>query len=106
MPSGFISDDLPWARRREDGERIATRDGFAKDQPIQFDDRLTHITFTLENRAGSAHDTGIDIAGLPPGHYEVRSGSELVAKLEGGSANARINVPMQGPTASVSIVRQ
>ena len=84
---------------------LLERDGFSKDQPIRFDDRLTHIAFTLENRAHAAHHTGVDVAGLPAGHSEVRSGTQRVANLEGGSANTRVTIPMQGATASVSIVR-
>jgi Family of unknown function (DUF5695) len=84
---------------------LLERDGFSKDQPIRFDDRLTHIAFILENRANAAHDTGVDIAGLPAGHYEVRSSAQRVANLEGASANTRVTIPMQGATARVSIVR-
>ena len=84
---------------------LLERDGFSKDQPIGFDDRLTHIAFTLENRTTGAHDTGIDIGGLPPGHYEVLYGNERVANLQGGGASTRVTIPMRGATASVSIVR-
>jgi hypothetical protein len=46
-------------------------DGYAKDQPIVISDDLSRIQFTLENRTGGAHTTGLSIEGLPAGEYEV-----------------------------------
>ena len=42
-------------------------DGYAKEQPIVVADDLSRIQFTLENRTGGAHTTGLSIAGLPAG---------------------------------------
>jgi hypothetical protein len=46
-------------------------DGYAREQPIVVSDDLSRIQFTLENRTGGAHQTGLSIAGLPAGEYEV-----------------------------------
>lgn len=42
------------------------RDGFATDKPIRLDKRLGKISFTLENRAGDRHTTGLCLS-LPAG---------------------------------------
>jgi hypothetical protein len=39
------------------------RDGFAKDQPVTFDDGLKQISFQLENRGGGAHDAVLHLTG-------------------------------------------
>lgn len=49
---------------------LLSRDGFAESKPISFDDALTTIRFTLENRATASHDTVVRISGLPAGIYE------------------------------------
>lgn len=46
-------------------------DGFAKEQPIAIADDLSRIEFTVENRTGGAHTTGLSIEGLPAGGYDV-----------------------------------
>ena len=45
------------------------RDGFAAEQPIQVSRALDGLSFTLENRAPSLHETTLAIQGLPPGRY-------------------------------------
>jgi hypothetical protein len=49
---------------------LLDRDGFAVGKPVSFDDALTTIRFTLENRAAASHDTVVRVSGLPPGIYE------------------------------------
>ena len=47
------------------------RDGFAKDQPVTFDDSLKQIDFQLENRGGRAHEAVLHLRGVPAGRYRV-----------------------------------
>jgi hypothetical protein len=54
---------------------LLDRDGFAKDKPISFDDSLSTIRFTLENRGDTSHETLVKMAGLPAGRYEAKSGN-------------------------------
>lgn len=71
------------------GQRVhilLDRDGFAKDKPISFDDGLRVVKFTLENRSGTAHETVVRIADLPPGNYTVTSGNG------GGGAKQKLSV--------------
>jgi len=78
-------------------------DGYAKEQPIVVDDGLGRIQFTLENRTGHAHETGLRIAGLPAGEYAVTVGGRSVATVRGGSAQeTRLALPV-GEVASVPI---
>jgi hypothetical protein len=58
-------------------------DGYAKEQPIVVNDDLSRIQFTLENRTGGAHQTGLSIAGLPAGEYEVAVDGKRVVTVNG-----------------------
>jgi hypothetical protein len=83
---------------------LLERDGFAARQPITFDAALREIAFTLENRSGDRHETGIHIAGLPPGAYRVmvehreaalltsRSGEDREARVALGPGGAHITI--------------
>jgi hypothetical protein len=87
---------------------VLDHDGYAKDQPIIIDDGLAGIQFTLENRTGPAHDTGLRIAGLPEGEYAVAAGGKTVTTIRGGNAQ-HINVILPvgaGSTTPVSITRK
>lgn len=85
---------------------LLERDGFAKSQPITFDRSLRRIAFTLENRAGSAHETPVDVAGLPAGSYQVtvdhRSLPQFIVR---DGEKERILVPLDGMGAAVRIAR-
>ena len=59
-------------------------DGFAKEQPVIISDALDRIQFTLENRTGGPHDTGLSIAGLPDGQYTVTADGRKIAGYRGG----------------------
>ena len=61
-------------------------DGYAKEQPIVADDGLARIQFTLENRTGGEHQSGLRIAGLPAGEYAITIGGRTVATMRGGAA--------------------
>ena len=77
-------------------------DGFAKDQPIVVNDDLSRIAFTLENRTGGAHTTGLSIAGLPAGQYDVTVDGKRAATL--GPPPATVPLPVAaGSSARVEI---
>lgn len=81
-------------------------DGFAKDQPIIVSDDLSSIRFVLENRTGPAHQTGLALAGLPPGDYAVAVDGTTVATVRGSTTAAKIALPVgAAPAARISITR-
>jgi hypothetical protein len=85
---------------------VLDHDGFGKEAPVAVRDDLGRIEFTLENRSGHAHRTGLTMAGLPPGRYELSVDGRRVASLRGGSRNHKVMLPIgTSPTALVSIVR-
>jgi len=85
---------------------LLDRDGFAKDQPIFFDDSLGSVKFTLENRAAAAHETVVRIVGLPAGTYQVKAQGRSFGKLAvKNSDEQQLRIPVRGSGASVSIER-
>lgn len=85
---------------------LLDRDGFAKDKPISFDDALSVIRFTLENRATLGHEALIRVAGLPAGSYKVTAGNHLAQMLAVNSgAEQQLRVPVGASGSSVSIER-
>jgi hypothetical protein len=79
-------------------------DGFAKEQPVIFNDDLSRIQFTLENRTGGAHATGLSIEGLPAGEYDVLVGGKKAAAASGGTIQG-LSLPVSGMTVRVEINR-
>jgi hypothetical protein len=78
-------------------------DGFAKEQPIVVSDDLSRIQFTLENRSGGAHETGLSIGGLPPGEYEVTvDGKRVSIMTRAGS----VSLPVSASSSRVTIHRK
>ena len=77
-------------------------DGFAKEQPVVVSDTLDRVQFTLENRTGGAHETGVWIAGLPSGRYRVIVDGREVTQLDGGPDGTRVALPI-GAAASTRI---
>ena len=91
-----------------DGQRlhlVFDHDGFAKEQPVVVSDDLSRIQFTLENRTGGSHETGLTIAGLPPGDFTVTVDRKAIATVRGGDAPTAVSLPVSGPTAQVAIAR-
>jgi hypothetical protein len=83
------------------------RDGFAKEAPVIVRDDLSRIEFTLENRAGGAHRTGLTVAGLPPGRYDVVVDGKPVRTVDGRTTDQKLLLPVgSAPTAQVSITRR
>jgi hypothetical protein len=81
-------------------------DGFAKEQPVVVSDTLDRMEFTLENRSGGAHETGLWIAGLPAGSYAVRVNGKNVTNVPGDAASTRVALPVAATGATrVEIAR-
>jgi hypothetical protein len=81
-------------------------DGYAKEQPIVFADDLSRVQFTLENRTGGAHETGLMVAGLPAGEFTVSVDRKTVATVRGSDKETRVVLPVgDGPTTQVTIAR-
>jgi hypothetical protein len=82
-------------------------DGFAKEKPVVVADDLSSIEFTLENRTGGAHQTGLSIGGLPEGRYTVSVGGKSVATIDGRPAAQTIPLPIgAGANTPIRIARQ
>ena len=85
---------------------VLDHDAFAKDQPIVVADDLSRVAFTLENRTGRAHDTGLSLAGLPAGDYAVSVDGRAVKTVRGSAVEAFVTLPVPASaTAHVAIVR-
>ena len=75
------------------------RDGFAAGQAIEFDDALSEIGFTVENRSADAHNTEMHVSGLAPGEWAVESGGRTAAHLHiaaGGTGDLSLAIPPRG----------
>ena len=70
------------------------RDGFAREQPVVLSDALDRIAFTLENRTGEAHETGMWIEGLPVGTFALVVNGKRIASVNGGPGKTRIALPV------------
>jgi hypothetical protein len=85
---------------------ILDHDGFAREQPIVVAEDLSRIEFLLENRTGGAHTTGLSIAGLPAGEYEVTVDGTRAARITGG-AETTVQLPVGArSTTRVTIIHQ
>jgi hypothetical protein len=83
---------------------VLDHDGFAKEQPIVVAEDLSRVQFTLENRSGGVHTTGVSIAGLPAGDYDVIVDGQRAGRVRGGTQEA-VALPIGGATARVVIQR-
>lgn len=85
---------------------LLARDGFAKDQAVSFDDALTTIRFTLENRAATSHETIVRIAGLSVGEYEATAQNHPVQKLTvHNGEEQQLRIPVDASGVAVVITR-
>ena len=85
---------------------LLERDGYAKEKPVIVSDDLGRIAFTLENRAGRAHESGLMISGLPEGSYSVSIDGRIIASAQGGPAEQTIMLPVNNAaSANVMITR-
>lgn len=83
------------------------RDGFAPDQDIVMDKKLNTISFTLENRSGDAHSTGIMLSFPDHSEYELRQDGKPVAMTltDDWEHPYRAQLAMRGPTSRIELVR-
>lgn len=92
-----------------DGQRlhmVLDHDGYAREQAVTIADDLSRIGFTVENRTGAAHTTGLTIAGLPAGDYTVTVDGTRVGTVRGSAAETKIALPIgTPPTARVEIAK-
>jgi hypothetical protein len=85
---------------------VLDHDGYAKEQPVVVADDLSRIAFTLENRTGGAHTTGLTIAGLPAGDYTVTVDGKAAGKVNGSTAETTLSLPVgAASTARIEIRR-
>jgi uncharacterized protein DUF5695 len=82
---------------------LLDHDGYAEGRPITVSDDLSRLQFTLENRTGPAHRTGLSVAGLPEGEYRVAVDGVGVATVRGSGTVALPVGPAR--TAAVTLTR-
>ena len=81
-------------------------DAFAKEQPVVVADDLSRVQFTLENRTGRAHETGLSLAGLPAGDYAISVDGRPVATVKGSAIDATVVLPIAASRSSdIAILR-
>jgi hypothetical protein len=78
-------------------------DGYASEKPIVISDDLSRIQFTLENRTGSAHETGLSLSGLPAGEYEVLVDGRRADVVTGGQDRV-VSLPVTAAAASRVVI--
>ena len=84
---------------------VLDHDAFAKDQPIVVADDRSRVQFTLENRTGRAHETGLSIAGLPAGEYAISVDGRSVTTVQGSAIDRIVQLAVAGESAQVVILR-
>jgi hypothetical protein len=84
------------------------RDGFASAGDISVDKSLEAVTFTMENRTGNAHRTGLRLSFPVNSHYALTVDGAPVALAETGNPDYpwRAEVPVSGPTTAVILRRR
>ena len=86
---------------------VLDHDGFAKEQPIVVSDDLSRVQFALENRTGRAHETGLTVAGLPAGQYDISVDGKNVMTIDGSIGEKLIALPVSASSSvRVAIVRR
>lgn len=84
-----------------------SRDGFASEQPIVFDDSLDRIAFELENRSHDRHETSLNIQGLPTGSYRLSIAHKVTNKFVSEAGQSMIlNIPIPGDEVSLVSIRR
>ena len=84
------------------------RDGFAAAEDIAIDKSLETITFTLENRTGDEHTTGIRFSFPVNTHYVLTTGGTVVPLVETGIPDYpwRADVPVGAGATVVELRRR
>ena len=83
------------------------RDGFASDRDVVLDTSLGKVTFTLENRTGAPHSTGLRLSFPANSSYEVvQDGKPIALRLTGDwDYPWRAEVSLGAGPATVTIAR-
>jgi hypothetical protein len=82
------------------------RDGFASNRAVRFNHSLSRIDFVLENRSHDAHQTNLEVRGLPAGTYKVSLNQASLASFSvkaGESRNVKLALAANG--GSLTILR-
>jgi hypothetical protein len=83
-----------------------SRDGFAHEAPIVFDQSLSRFTFLVENRSGDEHDTVLHVRGLSGGAYSVTvAGVAMPGILSRPGEIVHLTLPVRSDTVRVKIIR-
>jgi hypothetical protein len=85
---------------------LLDRDGFAAGRPVVVTDRLSEISFSLENRSPNParpHTTEMRISGLPSGSFEIALNGKPLRRIAGGDAPQRISLPVAAAVVKVTI---
>lgn len=79
-------------------------DGYARERPILVADDLSRIEFTLENRTGAAHETGLRVSGLTAGEYTVTVDGRPAGTIRGSNDGQTIMLAVgASPTTAVTL---
>jgi hypothetical protein len=87
---------------------ILSRDGFAQNEPVRFDDDLREIAFAIENRdprRDGTHALDLAMYGLT-GRYEVVINGKPMASQRTGPQDLTARVPIAGARVAVLLRRQ
>jgi hypothetical protein len=103
LPDGSLPFTSPIRRLKIE----VARDGFAPDQDIVMDKTLNTISFTLENRTGNAHSTGIMLSFPDHSEYELRQDGKPVAMTltDDWEHPYRAQLTMRRSTSRIELVR-
>jgi hypothetical protein len=84
------------------------RDGFAAGGAITMDKALTKIAFTIENRTGSAHTTGVRLSLPVNSRYELRQDGKVVVLTGTGNWDYpwRAELASGGVGSRIELIRQ
>jgi hypothetical protein len=106
MPEDGLRRRFHVVRGKQRLHLLFNRDGFAAGEAVRFDDGLSELSFTMENRAPEAmadHQTEMVLTGLPAGSYQVSLDGTAVQKVSGGVNPQTVLLPM-GAKKTVRVV--
>jgi len=86
---------------------LLNRDGFAKDQPITYNEDLSKIEFVLENRTSDVHQTTLTIGGLPAGKYELVFEEKVIVTFTSQGKNTHeLDIPVENTNTHRILIRR
>ena len=96
---------IVWGSRRFQME--LERDGFARNEPIRFDDVVSRLSFRIENRSSDRHATTIHLRALPAGKYSVTlDGTVLTTFVAALGESQSLTLPLGQTGGRVTIARE